>query len=245
VQRLRALYRRWHWPVGWWRARGHATIDIGGQRLRFADVAGSSHEWWAKSARRRAWEQPVVAAFATAVKPGDVVYDVGAWIGAYALLAARLAGPTGRVFAFEPDPVARRQLERNIELNGLQTIEVVPLALTSSAGSAWLSGGASEARVGETGEVEVQTISLPDFIARSGKPPDVMKVDVEGGELDLDTGALRDVATLFIEVHVPVFRARGADPDAFLEEVAGSRGVDRLEGDADNYNVRITGAASP
>jgi FkbM family methyltransferase len=231
--------------VGWWRARGHATIDVGGQRLRFAGVAGSSHEWWAKRARKRAWEQPVVDAFAKAVKPGDVVYDVGAWIGAYALLAARLAGPQGRVFAFEPDPVARRQLERNIELNGLETIEVVPLALTSSAGSAWLSGGASEATVGDTGEVEVQTISLPDFIARSGKAPDVMKVDVEGGELDLDTTALRDVATLFIEMHVPAFRARGADPEEFLAEVAGSRGVERLEGDADNYNIRITAAASP
>jgi FkbM family methyltransferase len=193
---------------------------------------------------RNAWEAPVVEAFARAVRPGDVVYDVGAWIGPYTLLASKLVGPTGRVYAFEPDPVARRRLERNVTANGAQNVEVAPLALGRSSGSAFFSGGGSRGSVGQTGEVAVATVSLGEFAEQTGRAPDLMKVDIEGGELGLDTAALREVPQLFLEVHAPAFHREGVDPERFLREVAGEREVLRLEGGAENFNVRIGGAGS-
>jgi FkbM family methyltransferase len=148
-------------------------------------------------------------------------------------------GPEGSVFAFEPDPVARARLERNIALNKAHNVEVVPIALSREAGSAKLAGGLSEATVGTVGDVDVETVSLPGFIARTGAPPDLIKVDIEGGEADLERSALRDIAAVFIEIHAPEFRRRGIDPEAFLEEIAGDREITRLEGNVDNYNVCI------
>jgi FkbM family methyltransferase len=238
LRRAASTAYKWRWPVGWWRLRGRASVPVAGERLAFADLEASNAEWWALKARRNEWEAPVVAAFAAALRPGDVVYDVGAWIGPYTLLAARLVGPSGRVISFEPDPQARARLERNIALNGAGNVKVVPIALSDSNGSARLSGGESEAVVGASGEIEVQTMTLPDFIAQEGAP-DVVKVDIEGGELRLDRAALGRARSVFLEVHVPAFRSEGVEPGDYLDAVAGGRPVARLEDDAENYNVKI------
>jgi FkbM family methyltransferase len=234
---IRRLYG-WRWPVGWWRLRRRGTVKIGGTPIAFADIGGTRTEWWALSARRRQWEQPVVDAFAAAIRPGDVVYDIGAWIGPYTLLASKLVGPSGRVISFEPDPKARAQLERNIALNRAGNVRIVPIALSDRNGTARLSGGESEAVVGEAGETEVQTMTLPDFIAEAG-PPDVVKVDIEGGELRLDVEALSRARAVFLEVHAPAFSAAQQDPDAFLAAIAAGRPVTRLESHPENYNVRV------
>lgn len=222
-----------------WRVRGFATVPIDGTKLRFAGLAGTTDEWWAHAARRGEWEAPVLAAFGAATQPGDVVYDVGAWIGAYTLLAAARVGDGGRVVAFEPDPEARAQLERNIALNGFANVTILPYALAAQEGTLRLTGGHSVARLDAHGEHEVQARVLADVIAEVGAAPDVMKVDIEGGELDLDVATLRAVRDLFVEVHEPAFAARGTDPAAWLEEIADGRAVRRLESHPDNYNVWI------
>lgn len=238
MNRLRKLYG-WRWPVGWWRLRGRTPLQIAGQRIDFARIAGTGNEWWALAARRREWEQPVVTAFAEAIRPGDVVYDVGAWIGPYTLLASKLVGPAGRVLSFEPDPVAREQLERNLALNGAGNVTVFPIALSDRTGSARLSGGGSEAVVrDDVGDVEIRSESLAGFVAREGAP-DVIKIDIEGGELRLDPEILSRARRVFLEVHVPAFAAEDVDPGGYLSAVAAGRDVVRLEGDSANFNVRI------
>ena len=232
-----ALYR-WRWPVGWWRLRRRSTLNIGGQPIAFGQIGGTSNEWWALSARRHGWEQPVVDAFVAGLRPGDVVYDVGAWIGPYTLLASKLVGARGRVISFEPDPIARAQLERNVTLNRAGNVQILPIALSDHNGTARLSGGGSEAVVGPTGAAEVPTMTLPDLIAKEGAP-DVIKVDIEGGELRLDVEALSRARVVFLEVHVAAFSAAGTDSDDYVAGVAAGRPIVRLEGDADNYNVRI------
>lgn len=234
---FRKLYA-WRWPVGWWRLRRRGTVKLAGHPVAFHSIAGTQNEWWALAARRREWEQPVVDAFARTIRPGDVVYDVGAWIGPYTLLASRLTGPTGRVLAFEPDPVARAQLERNLALNGAANVQVFPIALGNRDGSARLSGGGSEARVGETGDHAIETADLAGFVAREGHP-DVIKIDIEGGEINLATNVIGEARAVFLEVHVPVFADGGVDPEAHLAEIARGRTVERLEGDDRNFNVRI------
>jgi FkbM family methyltransferase len=70
-------------------------------------------------------------------QPGDIVVEAGANNGSETVLLANLVGPTGEVYAFEPVPHVRAQLEANIRLNALEAIvQVESLALAESAGEA-------------------------------------------------------------------------------------------------------------
>ena len=80
----------------------------------------------------------------TACVPGACFYDVGAHIGFYSLLAARLVGQGGHVVAFEPDPANAAVLRENITRNNLGQIEVVPVALWSHCGVVAFRRSASE-----------------------------------------------------------------------------------------------------
>lgn len=144
------------------------------------------------------YERDTVAIFQKLVKPGMNVVDIGAHIGFYTLLAARLVGRKGRVYAFEPNPEVLDFLVRNIVENGYQEIvHVIPKAAASQHGKTRLylsnleSGEASfypSQQVSGSG-VEVETVSLDEFFAGEGWPRiDVMKVDVEGAEVEVLKG---------------------------------------------------------
>jgi FkbM family methyltransferase len=76
------------------------------------------------------YEKAVTDAVITALKPGDVFLDVGAHLGYFSALAARVVGPSGRVIAFEPHADARVALAAMLERNQVATIvEIVPVAL--------------------------------------------------------------------------------------------------------------------
>jgi len=69
------------------------------------------------------------------IRPGDVVLDIGANIGYYTLIFARLVGERGRVYAFEPDPTNFRLLKKNVRANGYQNVIFVKKAVADSSGS--------------------------------------------------------------------------------------------------------------
>jgi FkbM family methyltransferase len=154
------------------------------------------------------------------VPPGAVVYDVGANIGYTALLLAKAAGQGGRVYAFEalPDNLAR--LQRNVALNGMtDRIRVVPAAVTQATGPVRFlvhaSGGmgkveGSAGRTDETypSELLVEGLSLDDFVFGQGNPPpQVIKMDIEGGEVLALPGMRRVLQEarprLLMELHGP------------------------------------------
>lgn len=132
----------------------------------------------------------------TALTPrGGIVADVGGHLGAFTLLAARRVGPEGRVFAFEPNPPSRQRLERNVAVNGLSNVRVLPEALSDRTGTATLllsgdasrSGNASlsvgDGVDGSAGTAEVQAARLDDVLEREGVTRlDLVKIDVEGLE---------------------------------------------------------------
>ncbi|HEV3047165.1 MAG TPA: FkbM family methyltransferase [Solirubrobacteraceae bacterium] len=109
------------------------TIARGqGRGLRF-DPAGT-HPGYALGTS----EPEIQELLAANVKPGSVVWDVGANVGFLTLIAARLVGPEGRVVAFEPLPSNCEAIRRNLALNEMGNVEVVGVALSDEVGSAKL-----------------------------------------------------------------------------------------------------------
>ena len=74
------------------------------------------------------WEPHVTNEFRKRLAPGDVCVDVGAHVGYYTLLASRLVGSGGHVYAFEPAPVCHRALLGNLERNGCANVTVFDVA---------------------------------------------------------------------------------------------------------------------
>jgi FkbM family methyltransferase len=153
---------------------------------------------------RGTYEQPVQDAIASNLLPGDVFYDIGANIGFLSLVAARRVTVDGRVYAFEPLPRNAAAIAYNAKLNGFHMIEVFPEAVGASTGRNELLlahhiGGAALASAGPPpdmrGQIEVDVVRLDDAIARRDLlPPSLVKIDVEGAEIDVlrgMTGTLR------------------------------------------------------
>jgi FkbM family methyltransferase len=144
------------------------------------------------------FEPHVMATLARLVPRDGVAVDVGANVGAIALLLAR-AAPAGRVVAFEASPATVPVLRANLAANGAANVEVVPLALGDRAGRVRLSaiaagaGGSfvsAQAASGEGAEVEATT--LDDWVQERGLARlDLVKIDVEGSEPRVLDGARR------------------------------------------------------
>lgn len=128
------------------------------------------------------------------VQPGMVVADVGANIGLLTLVMAWAAGPTGKVIAFEPEAVPRSNLEKMKHLNGLSWVEVRDQAVGERAGQLTfhvsdIIGHSSLYALPETEgsrEIQVEVVRLDDVAP--AKRLDVVKIDVEGAELDVLAG---------------------------------------------------------
>jgi FkbM family methyltransferase len=128
------------------------------------------------------------------VQPGMVVADVGANIGLLTLILAWAAGPSGKVIAFEPEAIPRSNLEKMRHLNGLSWIEVRDQAVGAQAGQLTfhvsdIIGHSSLYALPETEgsrEIQVEVVRL-DAVA-PGQRMDVVKIDVEGAELDVLAG---------------------------------------------------------
>jgi FkbM family methyltransferase len=139
------------------------------------------------------WEGSVSKLLRRLLSPGDTFIDVGANIGWFTLLAAHLVGSTGRVVAFEPCPVTRRHLERNLGLNPYRHILVERSALSDRPGTARLlrvvpGNDGSFSIIGGVpahgDSFEVSTARFDDYHQdhQLGRVK-LMKVDVEGAEL--------------------------------------------------------------
>jgi FkbM family methyltransferase len=163
--------------------------------------------------------------------PGGVFIDVGASIGFFSLLAARIVGSDGTVIAFEPQPPAAASIRDNAALNGFTTVTVVESALSSRPGRVALEDvGKATAHVvesprTETGTDYVEALSLDAYLAERPRiVPDVVKIDVEGHEVAVLAGMRATLShqrpLLLVECHGQV-----ADVVAELERAQYSAGV--------------------
>jgi FkbM family methyltransferase len=188
-------------------------------------------------AHLRAWregreEAQMTALFKQAVEPGDVVLDIGGYLGYFTLLAARAAGPEGRVIVVEANPQSQELLERNIERNGFgERVALHRTAVAATPGTAtfyWdasdgsTSGLARPENLGGTYEVPVATIDA----LLAGEPPlDVVKIDIEGGEVGALAGMQKTLASakpglkLFIELNPEALENAGTSGEALLAQL--------------------------
>jgi FkbM family methyltransferase len=181
--------------------------------------------------RHMSWNPEEYAAFRAAVRPGATVLDVGANVGAYTVLFAHWTGPAGRVIAFEPAPGSIAGLREHVRLNGLSSrVEIVEAAVSNEVGSAVFDcEGVSGANAlvpdgAASGTITVATTSLDAFCADRDLRPSVIKIDVEGAELDVLRGGRRVLSTpgveAFVEFHPAIWAARGIDRTAIQAELA-------------------------
>ena len=139
-------------------------------------------------------EQEVQAVVTRYLRAGGTFVDVGASVGFFSILAARVVGPTGTVVAFEPQPGAAASVRRNVELNGFEIVTVVEAALSSVSGNVLLEGiGKATAHVAGPRSsqrgLRVVGTSLDVFLADRGElAPDLVKIDVEGHEREVLVG---------------------------------------------------------
>jgi FkbM family methyltransferase len=137
------------------------------------------------------------------VPRGATFFDVGANIGWYSLHVAA-ADPAVTVYAFEPVPSSFGWLRAGVELNGLRNVEPVAMAVSDRTGDVVLYvdeaiAGAASAAPSTDGEglraVRCRSTRLDDFARERNVAPDVVKLDIEGGELAALRGAPHILAT--------------------------------------------------
>ena len=203
------LKRSFDWAANHFRNQD-ATIQRGvGQGLRFN--TGRSNAGYMLGTT----EPRVQHAFASLIQPRMVVYDVGANVGFFTLIAARLS-PQGRVVAFEPLPENSQRIRHNIALNNLQNIIVRSEALSDTDGQTQFQVSSeptwgklvsvSKDTGGQVGTINVKVSRLDSLVEAGEIPiPQLIKMDVEGAE----TGVLRGAEStlrkarplLLIELH--------------------------------------------
>lgn len=188
------------------------------------------------------WEPFEIELVSSVVRPEQSFLDIGAHIGYYSLAAARAMEGRGRVYAFEPSPVNFALLQENVRMNGLEgVIHPVHAALfrepseielylaehnsgdnriypSTPGEDTYVNGHVS----GERRVVKVPALVGDDFLAEQGvEKVDVIKLDVQGAEMDVLSGLRRTLEypdlVVFTEFWPYGLRRSGADPAAWLE----------------------------
>lgn len=186
-------------------------------------------------------EKATTDLFEKTVKEGDVVLDLGANIGYFTLLAAKLTGPNGKVFSFEPEPKNFQYLKKNIEINNYNWAMPFQKAVSEKNGTTKLfvcsydTGhhtinqnegieAYSRGRKIKEKSIEIETIALDSFLEGEISRVDVVKMDVEGAEMlalkGMD-GILKSNQNIkmFVEFFPLLIEKMGSSPKEFIRKL--------------------------
>ncbi|SNZ06774.1 methyltransferase, FkbM family [Natronoarchaeum philippinense] len=202
--------------LGWWLNRLRYSFASARQRRSIDGVeAEFVPETFREFRRFQSFtgEEPIISDMISQLSSDDTFYDIGANVGTHSCFAGQVAG---NVVAFEPHPETARRLEDNLDRNGVSAT-TYQLALSDHRGTSQLvlpeetssDIGSGEFSILETeAEVTSWTVDVipgDSLIDRDDLPsPDVVKIDVEGAELQVIEGlstALADARVVYCEVH--------------------------------------------
>ncbi|MFA5386120.1 MAG: FkbM family methyltransferase [Candidatus Paceibacterota bacterium] len=191
---LSNVFFRAFWPIG-------NIIDVQGIKMyiNVNDPNRALRETFQGYGMNLIHEETTTKLFKDVVRPGNVVIDLGANIGYFTLLAAKLVGETGKVFSFEPEPSNFYYLQKNIKINDFNNAVAFQKAVSNKNGETSLfvctydsghhtinqSGGIEAYRHGRSGrtkKISIETVALDDFFEGKIDRVDILKIDVEGAE---------------------------------------------------------------
>lgn len=148
-----------------------------------------------KELERGQSELNAIKYLAGTVREGQVIIDAGAWVGPYTLLFSKLVKEQGRIYAFDPDPVALAILRHNVAANHLANVRIEPVCLSNSTGKTRLKSFSKTGRFGGsdstiisplqkevTREITVETTTIDKYCEENNIRPHGIKIDVEGAE---------------------------------------------------------------
>ncbi len=157
------------------------------------------------------FEPEVARLLLQVIQPNWVVCDVGAHIGYFALLLAKLVGPGGKVIAFEPCPNNFRTLEENVRMNDCRNVVLEKRAVAATTGVMNLRSNDTNELTSRASLVygqpmmDVETVSLDDYSSKFQERIRFVMMDVEGAEAAVLQGMRsvlrRDLPMLLIELH--------------------------------------------
>jgi len=183
----------------------------------------------ARLRRTGRWDPRERILYERELRPGMTVVDAGANVGYFTLLFARLVGPRGKVYAFEPDPRNFDLLQRNIRRNGYGNVVAARLALSRENGRRKFSRSPHNFAdhclgdgLGPRESLEVEVARLDTFFADLPKQVDFLKLDIQGAEFGAIDGATELLRAnpeivLLSEFWPDGMRRFGDDPERYLE----------------------------
>lgn len=177
------------------------AVEVMEEFVQWVDV---TDKYVSRGCMQNNWEPNETEYFKSRVGSGDVVLDIGANIGWFTLLGAKLSGSKGKVYSFEPRPETAKMLRRTIAHNNLQKqVEVWDTALSDRWGEMKLAvvpnaenpGGSFLITENTSSDsipsVSIKTAPLDELI--KGVKPDFIKIDVEGAEPMVFAGAKKTI----------------------------------------------------
>lgn len=178
------------------------------------------------------FEKTETAVLQKHLRSGNVFVDIGSNIGYYTVIASRIVGESGKVYAFEPEPENFKFLLKNIELNKLSNVVTTQKAVSDKSGSTTLflnegnTGGhhLADRGDGSTG-ITIESVTLDEFLGPQAPRVDILKMDIEGYEPFAFRGMQqimrnnRDIL-LITEYYPEMISKAGSDPDQYLAEIS-------------------------
>lgn len=168
------------------------------------------------------------------IRHGATVLDVGSYLGIYAMISARLIGPRGLVVAFEPTATSLPFLHRHLAMNGVQDrVRVLACAVGRRAGmvdffehpDAYLNSvGVKDPTASSAAAVRIPMLSIDEACELFQLSPDLIRVDVQGLEVDVLQGAAQTIKDhphlkIIVEVHPHLWPLHDLDEAKFQAQL--------------------------
>lgn len=159
------------------------------------------------------------------IKKGDVVIDVGANIGIYTCILAKLVSPNGHVFSFEPIPENVHLIRKSVELNNFKNVSIIPKGVAAKPSKLTMylakdvAGHSFAEFKGHVGKKIIDVTTIDNEIQEEIK---FMKIDAEGFDFQVLKGMQKTIKnshdlTILIEFYPSQLRSAGDSPELFLE----------------------------
>lgn len=189
------------------------TAQLKGKKVYFSTEDEYSYNWfYPRYSNNGLHERKITELLVENCKNAQIFLDIGSHIGFFTCIVGKVF-PRIKVHSFEMEDQVFQLLQKNVKLNNLDNISLYKWAVSDFNGQAYYEKPPKpneKTAVAHSGDKEVKSIAIDDF----GVVPDVVKIDVEGTELDVLRGMqklLPKIKAIFIEIHPELYKDNEAE----------------------------------